>query len=179
MHPERFSAEKTGVKFIKICDYPDGTRVLRKELLDENRVFSFIKYNNFHKSNLYRYLNGAYLEDELIPAFGRKHINSYNIDLTTLDGMTDYKRCRVFAGLMTIDDFRNNRAAVSENFPNWAKCDREWWLATADSTVNGDGKDYNVRYVNVAGTLSKAKANCSFGVRPFLNLSSFLLVFAS
>lgn len=121
---------KSGTKWIVFRHNEDGsTNLLRDDLLQDSKIFDG-NSNNFAQSDIDKYLNVDYIK-EAEADFGKENILYQNIDLTSLDGMTDYGVCRTKIGLPTIDDYRYGRKSeiIKSNMS------RPWWLATSDSTT--------------------------------------------
>lgn len=124
--------------------------------------------NNFAKSSLRAWLNGEYL-DKIANVFGREAITTYELDLTSDDGLHDYGVCDVDVGLLTCDDYRKYRDILPP-ISKW------WWTATPYSTPSGcDGN--LVRSVYSDGGLNYNNAYYGIvGVRPAFILKSEILV---
>lgn len=162
---------KSGTKWIVFRHNEDGsTNLLRDDLLQDDRIFDE-NSNDFSESDIDKYLNVDYIK-EVEADFGKENILYQNIDLTSLDGLTDYGVYRTKIGLPTIDDYRYGRK--SEIIKN--NMSRSWWLSTSDSTPSGIGSSC-VQYVGSGGSVDYG--DCSWsgrGVRPFLSVSSSIFV---
>lgn len=162
---------KSGTKWIVFRHNEDGsTNLLRNDLLQDNKIFDE-NSSDFAKSDIVKYLNVDYIK-EAEADFGKENILYQNIDLTSFDGTTDYGVCRTKIGLPTIDDYRygRKRKIIKKNMS------RPWWLSTSDSTPSGVGTSF-VQCVNSGGDVYYY--NCRWrdgGVRPFLSVSSSILV---
>ena len=115
------------------------------------------KCNNWKVSELREYLNGEFLV-KLEATIGSENIVSFERDLLSLDGQTEYGTCEEKVSLLTVDEYRKYRKAL----PNTGKW---WWLITPDSTpCNND--DCFVRVVASSGSICLNYYYDSIGVRP-------------
>ncbi len=158
----------TDIEFIVLEQLGNGTRVIRKELLQERKEFG--RDNNFAESSIKDYLNNQYYKNEIVAGFGENNVIDHEIDLLSLDGLDDYGKCNVKVGLLTIDDYRKYRkSCLKENMNDW------WWLSTPDSTPSGYGGCY-VRCVVSDGRVGCCGYGYGRGVRPDLILKSDIFV---
>lgn len=93
------------------------------------------------------------------------------IDLTTMDGMTDYGCPDVTARLLTVDEYRRNRRYIP-------LASRAYWLVTGWTTASSPySNTYDAYCVGTDGTLSDNDVyNALFAPRPALYLKSYILV---
>lgn len=159
-----------GVEYIVLEHNLDGTRVLRKVLLNNQMEFDSIN-NNYANSDIDKYLNDEYLKNEIIPGFGEESVVDRDINLWSLDGFNDYGHHTTKIGLLTLDDYRKYHKNILNK--NMESC---WWLSTPDSTPSGTGDRY-VRYVDSVGGVGYRDCGCIRGVRPDLILKSSIFVY--
>ena len=93
------------------------------------------------------------------------------IDLTTMDGMTDYGKPLAVARALTIDEYRKHRSIL----PLTSK---PYWLATGWTTNSSpNSSDSSAYYINTDGTVSGDYVyHAYFAPRPALYLKSSILV---
>lgn len=164
---------KTGREYITFKHKNDGsTMLLRKDLLDEKRAFDH-ECNNLAVSDILNWLNTVYIK-EVEEDFGAENIVPHTTDLLSLDGLADYGKTTNKMSLMTIDDYRYGRShgIIRENMSS------AWWLATPDSTLSGRSFGF-VQCVNSGGCVSYNGYSWGYGVRPFFALKSSILVSCS
>ena len=93
------------------------------------------------------------------------------IDLTTMDGMTDYGKPLAVVRALTIDEYRKHRSVL----PLTSK---PYWLATAWTTNSSPGSRDNGAYrIDTGGTVNYGYVYFArFAPRPALYLKSSILV---
>ena len=93
------------------------------------------------------------------------------IDLTTMDGMTDYGTPLAVARLLTIDDYRKYRRFIP-------LASRPFWLATGWTTKSSPfSRDFSAYYIYADGTVNGSYVYLAFfAPRPALYLKSSILV---
>ena len=93
------------------------------------------------------------------------------IDLTTMDGMTDYGKPLAVVRALTIDEYRKHRSIM----PLTSK---PYWLATAWTTNSSPySNGFSAYYINTDGTVfSYGVYVAYFAPRPALYLKSSILV---
>ena len=140
---ERFTLD--GVEFVKLDDEGGESFVLMADVIPETCPFERDEdredANNF---------DGSHIQG-VIYRWAEQHKGIYDameartIDLTTMDGMTDYGRPVVNARLLTIDEYRRYRPFIP-------LASRPFWLATG-WTTNTSPNSYALRayYVNTSG----------------------------
>ena len=132
------------------------------EKLEERMIFDS-DCNNWQASDLRNYLNTDFFK-KLAEVVGEDNIVSFERDLLSLDGQTEYGTCEDKVSLLTVDEYRTHRKLI----PN---ADYWWWLITPDSTkCNDDTTCVNV--VRPSGDFSSCICYCSYGVRPVCIFSS-------
>jgi len=92
-------------------------------------------------------------------------------DLISLDGLDDYGACTDKVSLLTAAEYAKYHKilGLKSNYPDW------WWLITPASTPSNDYARC-VCVVISCGFLRWGVCVYSFGVRPFLNLESSIMV---
>ena len=151
-----------GLKW-KILDKTDAGYVCFAETLEDERQFDKNR-SNWKNSSLREYLNVEFLE-KLSDAVGKENIISFERDLFSLDGQTEYGSCEDKVSLLTVDEYRKYRSMI----PNTG--DRWWWLITPWSTPCND-YERSVTVVSPSGNFNRSGCDCSNGVRPFCIFSS-------
>lgn len=126
------------------------------------------KCNDWKTSDLREFLNGEFLS-KLEAAIGTENIILFERDLLSLDGQTEYGTCEDKVSLLTVDEYRKYRKALS-NTGDW------WWLITPDSTACNDDSVW-VSVVSPHGNISRSNCDDHGGVRPACIFSS--AIFAS
>lgn len=111
--------------------------------------------NNWKESDLRNYLNTEFLrklEGDVgeLPEFKR--------DLISLDGQTEYGKCKDRVSLLIVDEYRKYR----KHLPN---TDKWWWLCTPWST-KCNGYEYQVAVVAPSGLICDDGYVSNCGVRP-------------
>ena len=147
---ERFTLD--GVEFVKLDDMNGEAFVLMADVIPETCPFERDEdredANNF---------DGSHIQG-VIYRWAEQHKGIYDameartIDLTTMDGMTDYGRPVVNARLLTIDEYRRYRPFIP-------LASRPFWLATGWTTNTSPRSNADYAYcVNTSG------ASCSHRV---------------
>ena len=120
--------------------------------------------NNWQASNLRNYLNTDFYK-ELSGTIGEENIISFERDLLSLDGQTEYGVCEDKVTLLTVDEYRKYRSLIPNTDDYW------WWLITPWSTPC-NGWESSVSVVSSSGDFSIRDCNNDGGVRPFCIFSS-------
>ena len=153
--------EIEGLKW-KIIDITDKGYFCLADKLDDNMQFDK-NCNDWKESRLRKFLNSD-IYRKIADEIGAENIISFERDLLSLDGQTEYGKCEDFVSLLSFDEYRKYRELI----PN---TDNYWWLITPDSTkCNGD-KEW-VRVVSPSGDIDNYFCNYDYGVRPFCIFSS-------
>lgn len=163
--------EIAGKKFVVLDDLSPFSEeseghdllILSLESQGESR---FGENNNYAESELRR-RTAAWLDDLLDHGVDPDLIRSRTIDLTTLDGHGEYGTLEVKAAPLTLDEARKYAKVI----PN---CDDACWLATGWGGPEYFGATYALS-VHTNGHWSNGHCSSSYGVRPALVISSFLL----
>ena len=168
---ERFTLD--GVEFVKLEDDWDAAFVVAADTLPECCQFEDDDaeredHNNYAGSLLSKTVE-RWLRDKH-PAIFSAVVES-TIDLTTMDGMTDYGQPLAVVRALTIDEYRKHRSIL----PLTSK---PYWLATGWTTNSSPYSNaYSAYYINSDGTVgSNGVYLCYFAPRPALYLKSSILV---
>ena len=162
-----------GVRFVKLDESAGAAFVVAEDVMLENIPFEHEDaeredHNNFKGSNL---------ELSIVELLTVKHREIYDavverpIDLTTMDGMTDYGMPTVTVRALTIDEYRKYRKFIP-------LASKPYWLATGWTTKSSPYSDaYGAYCVDTDGTLSGDDVfGAYFAARPALYLKSSILV---
>lgn len=163
--------EIAGKKFVVLDDLSPFSEeseghdllILSLESQGESR---FGENNNYAESELRR-RTAAWLDDLLDHGVDPDLIRSRTIDLTTLDGHGEYGTLEVKAAPLTLDEARKYAKVI----PN---CDDACWLATGWGGPEYYGATLAL-LVNTNGVWDDDYCSYSYGIRPALVISSFLL----
>lgn len=163
--------EIAGKKFVVLDDLSPFSEeseghdllILSLESQGESR---FGENNNYAESELRR-RTAAWLDDLLDHGVDPDLIRSRTIDLTTLDGHGEYGTLEVKAAPLTLDEARKYAKVI----PN---CDDACWLATGWGGPEYFGATLAL-LVNPDGYWYSNGCSSSYGIRPALVISSFLL----
>lgn len=125
-------------------------------------------HNNFGGSLIEKQIN-RWLRDKHKPLFDATVERP--IDLTTMDGMTDYGCPLAVGRILTIDEYRKYRRFIP-------LVDKPWWLATGWTTASSPySSATNAYLIGTDGTVgSNYVCNPNFAARPALYLKSSILV---
>lgn len=120
--------------------------------------------NNWENSDLRGYLNGVFFE-KMAAEIGSKNIISFERNLLSLDGQTEYGKCEDKVSLLTVDEYRKYRSLIPNTEDYW------WWLVSPWSTPCNDYERV-VAVVSSAGYVYGISCNNDYGVRPVCIFSS-------
>lgn len=120
--------------------------------------------NNWENSDLRGYLNGVFFE-KMAAEIGSKNIISFERNLLSLDGQTEYGKCEDKVSLLTVDEYRKYRSLIPNTEDYW------WWLVSPWSTPCND-YERAVAVVSSAGRIGSSNCSCSNVVRPVCIFSS-------
>lgn len=164
-----------GEEFVKLDDIAGGAFVLLADTLPDYCAFESEDadddrdHNNFIGSNVKRVV------DEWL----HRHKTLSNaamalpIDLTSMDGMTDYGMPNVYGRILTVDEYRKYRRFIPlTDKPFWTAT--PWWLRSSRSS--------NLSYaysVSTDGGVNSLAYDAHICARPALALKSSLLVSVS
>lgn len=162
-----------GVEFVKLEDDLDAAFAVAADTLPECCQFEDDDaeredHNNYAGSLLSKTVE-RWLRDKHPAIFSA--VVERPIDLTTMDGMTDYGTPLAVARLLTIDDYRKYRRFIP-------LASRPFWLATGWTTKSSPlSYDYTAYYIDTDGTVDfDSVSYASFAPRPALYLKSSILV---
>ena len=169
---ERFTLD--GVEFVKLEDDLDAAFAVAADTLPECCQFEDDDaeredHNNYAGSLLSKTVE-RWLRDKHPAIFSA--VVERPIDLTTMDGMTDYGKPLAVVRALTIDEYRKHRSIL----PLTSK---PYWLATGCTTNSSPYSDGNYAYdgVGTVGTVSHYDVfSAGFAPRPALYLKSSILV---
>lgn len=125
-------------------------------------------HNNYSGSNLEKQAE-RWLREEHPEIF--RATEERPIDLTTMDGMTDYGTPLAVVRALTIDEYRRERAVLPLT-------SEPYWLATGWTTLRSPYSDANhAYYIITGGSVRYNYVNYpNFAARPALYLKSSILV---
>lgn len=153
--------ELVGLKWT-ILDITDARYKCLAERMDKDMQFDN-GCNNWSASNLRNYLNTEFYK-ELASVVGEDNILSFERDLLSLDGQTEYGNCEDKVSLLTVDEYRKYRSLI-------LNIDYYWWLITPWSTPC-NGYEKSVTVVCPSGRIYSLNCDNNYGVRPFCIFSS-------
>ena len=161
---ERFALD--GVEFVKLDDMNGEAFVLMADVIPETCPFERDEdredANNF---------DGSHIQG-VIYRWAEQHKGIYDameartIDLTTMDGMTDYGRPVVNAHLLTIDEYRRYRPFIP-------LASRPFWLATGWTTNTSPFS--NAKYAYYVSTSGASSSYNVYGANGFCPRPAFYL----
>lgn len=162
-----------GVEFVKLDEDAEAVFAVMANTLPDCCQFEDDgaereDHNNFNGSNLEK-AGERWTIDEHSEVF--KAIVERPIDLTTMDGMTDYGQPYALVRALTIDEYRKYRRFIPLT-------DKPYWLATAWTTKSSPGSSTGLAFcIDAGGTVySGSVYNALFAPRPALYLQSSILV---
>lgn len=120
--------------------------------------------SNWENSDLRGYLNGVFFE-KMAAEIGSKNIISFERNLLSLDGQTEYGKCEDKVSLLTVDEYRKYRSLIPNTEDYW------WWLVSPWSTPCND-YERAIAVVSSAGGIYHGGCNGNLGVRPVCIFSS-------
>ena len=162
-----------GVRFVKLDESAGAVFVVAEDVMLENIPF---EHEDAEREDHNNY-TGSNLEYGILTMLAGKHREIYDavverpIDLTTMDGMTDYGMPTVTVRALTIDEYRKYRKFIP-------LASKPYWLATGWTTKSSPYSDaHNAYYVRSGGSLSYGDVCYAyFAARPALYLKSSILV---
>ena len=138
-----------------------------KDLLgSEDEIFG--ENNNYNGSNIDNVCNS--FAEHLESILGADNIIDHDVDLTSNDGLKDYRTITRRVSVLTAE-----RARQYVNLLDKHKIDKWWWLATPWSTPTHEDNEC-VLCVSPRGDIVRSNYNHGNGVRPFCILKSNILV---
>lgn len=167
---ERFIID--GEEFVKLGDIAGGSFVLLADTLPDYCAFESEDadedrdHNNFIGSNVQRVVDEWLHSHKVLSeaALARP------IDLTSMDGMTDYGMPNVYGRILTVDEYRKYRRFIPlTDKPFWTAT--PWWLRSSYSNY-----DRAYRVLTDGSLFSNYVCFAYSCARPALALKSSLLV---
>lgn len=148
----------------KILDITDKGYMCLADKLEDSMEFDE-RSSDWGGSQLRKYLNTEFFE-KISDEIGEENIITFNRDLTSLDGQTEYGECEDMVSLLTIDEYRKYRKLIpNTNF--------YWWLISPWSTPCNDW-NRSVAVVAPAGNFYCSFCDDGGGVRPVCIFSSLI-----
>lgn len=168
---ERFIVD--GEEFVKLGEVAGGVFVLLVGTLPDYCAFESEDadddrdHNNFIGSNVKRVVDEWLHRHKILSEAAL----ALPIDLTSMDGMTDYGMPNVYGRILTVDEYRKYRRFIPLT-------DKPFWTATPWCTRSSTSSNYNcASSVSTVGGVSSTRAYyASICARPALALKSSLLV---
>ena len=162
-----------GVRFVKLDESAGAVFVVAEDVMLENIPF---EHEDAEREDHNNY-TGSNLEYGILTMLAGKHREIYDavverpIDLTTMDGMTDYGMPTVTVRALTIDEYRKYRKFIP-------LASKPYWLATGWTTKSSPYSDANrASCVYTGGALDNLHVfDAYFAARPALHLKSSILV---
>lgn len=161
---KRFAGLKVGDTFElagltwKILDITTEGYMCLADKLTDKMMFDKTS-NDWVKSQLREYLNTEFIE-KIADEIGEKNIVSFERNLLSLDGQTEYGECEDKVSLLTVDEYRKYRKLIPNTDDYW------WWLVTPWSTACNDWNT-TVTVVSSSGGIYRDNCYGYDGVRPF------------
>lgn len=141
----------------------NGVFCLCMESLGDKTLDS--KCNEWTSSNLRDYLSTE-IYKKICEEIGTENVIGFERDLLSLDGKSEYRTCKDFVSLISIDEYRKYRSMIP-NFKEW------WWTLTPYSTKCNDDAIW-CTVVSPSGDICGRNCNFQVGVRPVCIFSSTL-----
>jgi len=168
---ERFIVD--GEEFVKLGEVAGGGFVLLVGTLPDYCAFESEDadddrdHNNFIGSNVKRVVDEWLHRHKILSEAAL----ALPIDLTSMDGMTDYGMPNVYGRILTVDEYRKYRRFIPLT-------DKPFWTATPWCTRSSGSSDDSGAYrVSTGGGVDSGSAYyASLCARPALALSSEILV---
>ena len=162
-----------GVRFVKLDESAGAVFVVAEDVMLENIPF---EHEDAEREDHNNY-TGSNLEYGILTMLAGKHREIYDavverpIDLTTMDGMTDYGMPTVTVRALTIDEYRKYRKFIP-------LASKPYWLATGWTTKSSPYSDaLSAYFVSAGGAPSYIGVyDAYFAARPALYLKSSILV---
>lgn len=148
----------------KILDITENGYMCLADKLEDSMEFDE-RSSDWAGSQLREYLNTEFFE-KISDEIGEENIITFNRDLTSLDGQTEYGECEDMVSLLTIDEYRKYRKLI----PN---TNYYWWLISPWSTPCNDW-NRSVAVVAPAGDFNRNGCFNYYGVRPVCIFSSLI-----
>lgn len=163
---ERFIVD--GEEFVKLGEVAGGVFVLLVGTLPDYCAFESEDrdHNNFIGSNVKRVVDEWLHRHKILSEAAL----ALPIDLTSMDGMTDYGMPNVYGRILTVDEYRKYRRFIPLT-------DKPFWTATPWCTRSSHSSYYYAFNVDPDGSVDYSYVyRASLCARPALALKSSLLV---
>ena len=154
--------EAAGMKWKVLDKLEEGYLVIADEFYGKDREFDD-NCNDWKSSDL-RYELNTDLKNKIEDELGKGSLVGFERDLFSLDGQTEYGKCKDYVSLITVDEYRKYRKLL----PN---TDEWWWTITPHSTSCNDDSRWQA-VVSPSGCIRGIDYYFSFGVRPVCIFSS-------
>lgn len=154
--------EVAGMKWKVLDKLEEGYLVIADEFYGKEREFDD-NCNDWKSSDLRLELN-ADLKKKIEDELGEGSLVWFERDLFSLDGQTEYEKCKDYVSLITVDEYRKYRKLL----PN---TDKWWWTLTPYSTSCNDDSRW-LAVVAPSGDFYWNYYYDSLGVRPVCIFSS-------
>lgn len=164
-----------GVRFVKLDGDREAVFALTEDIPADMGYVQFEDddatredHNNFSGSLVQKEIE-RWVRDKHKPIFDA--VVERPIDLTTMDGMTDYGYPLTVARILTIDEYRKHRRFIPLT-------DKPYWLATGWTTASSPYSNTDYAYgIRTGGTVNDGYVYYArFAPRPALYLQSKILV---
>ena len=164
-----------GVRFVKLDGDREAVFTLAEDTIADLGYVQFEDddasredHNNFNGSLVQKEIE-RWVRDKHKPIFDA--VVERPIDLTTMDGMTDYGCPLTVVRILTIDEYRKYRRFIPLT-------DKPYWLATGWATASSPHSNTrNAYYISTGGAVVSGRVYyASFAPRPALYLQSQILV---
>ena len=159
--------EVAGMKWKVLDKLEEGYLVIADEFYGKEREFDD-NCNDWKSSDLRLELN-ADLKKKIEDELGEGSLVWFERDLFSLDGQTEYEKCKDYVSLITVDEYRKYRKLL----PN---TDKWWWTLTPYSTSCNDDSRW-LAVVSPSGYVDRSYYYSSDGVRPVCIFSSSIFEF--
>lgn len=161
--------ELVGLKW-KILDKTEKGYMCLAEII-ENGILFDENSSDWKKSSLKEYLNGGFLE-KLSDEVGKENIISFERDLFSLDGQTEYGSCEDKVSLLTVDEYRKYRSMIPNTNDSWSNTNDSWWWLITPWSTPCNNYERSVVVVSPSGNFFCNNCFSGCGVRPFCIFSS-------
>ena len=151
-----------GITWKVLDKLESGYLVISDGLYEESTDFDS-NCNNWVSSDLRNRLNTD-LKKKIEEDLGEDSLVTFERDLLSLDGQTEYGTCEDVVSMLTVDEYRKYRKLL----PN---TDKWWWTITPDSTACNEDSAC-VRVVSPSGNFNNYRYYDRYGVRPVCIFSS-------
>lgn len=154
--------EVAGMRWKVLNEFEEGYLVIANEFYGKDREFND-SCNDWKSSDLRLELN-ADLKKKIEDELGEGSLVWFERDLFSLDGQTEYEKCKDYVSLITVDEYRKYRKLL----PN---TDKWWWTLTPYSTSCNDDSRW-IAVVSPSGLILGYNCRNCDGVRPVCIFSS-------